>query len=318
MKKISIRFSIAIFPFFIFSFMPIVNAQVDCSDIYSPLYDPGQCSDVYSPFYSAPSGDAGKSANIDVSCKQYGYPWCKTGTQDPAGLVKNFYIIALGLAAAAAMGVLIYGGILWTVSGAVSSKQDAMQWIWGAIWGFILLLAATLILYTINPSLVNLSNPNIPAASSTSAVTPSSPGTVTPPAGASNDAQIRQNLSQVSSGKITVNGPESQTSLNGLQVATISGVLSLFNSCGQCNIEISGGTESGHEPGPRSHASGNKLDLTPTTDLNSAIYSRIATSCKTPPPINISCGGADGNTYRYEPNTSGSGGYHWDVCFQCS
>jgi len=98
--------------------------------------------------------------SVDVSCSQYKYPWCQTGAQDPAGLVSTFYKIALGLAAAAAMGVLIYGAILWTVSGAISSKQDAMQYIWGAIWGLVLLLAAYVILYTINPNLVNLTNPN--------------------------------------------------------------------------------------------------------------------------------------------------------------
>jgi len=99
----------------------------------------------------------------DVTCTTYGYPWCKNlgNNPDPGALVKNFYTTALGLAAACAMGVLIYGAILWTMSGAVTSKKDAMDWIWGAIWGFVLLLAAALILYTINPSLLNLTSPTM-------------------------------------------------------------------------------------------------------------------------------------------------------------
>lgn len=109
-----------------------------------------------------------QSASADgasLDCKESNnaaYPWCAVGQSGPAPLVSRFYVIALGFAAASAMGVLIYGGILWTMSGAVTSKKDAMDWIWGAIWGFVLIIAAYLILYTINPSLVNLTNPPLP------------------------------------------------------------------------------------------------------------------------------------------------------------
>jgi hypothetical protein len=94
--------------------------------------------------------------NITVSCDKYGYPWCGGEAKDPAGFVGSFYKIALGLAGAAALGVLIYGAILWTLSGAVTSKQDAKEWISGALWGLVLLLGAYLILYTINPRLVKI------------------------------------------------------------------------------------------------------------------------------------------------------------------
>ena len=40
-----------------------------------------------------------------------------------APLVSNFYKIALGLAGASALGVLIYGSILWTLSGAVTPSK---------------------------------------------------------------------------------------------------------------------------------------------------------------------------------------------------
>jgi len=235
------------------------------------------------------------------------YPWSEE--KSPAGLVSRFYKIALGLAGAAALGVLIYGAILWTVSGAVTSKQDALEWIKGALWGLVLLLGAYLILWTINPDLVNLK-------SQEELFKPIAPGTattITPTPGTSTDAQIRQNLSQISGGKITVNYPEPRTSLNGLRDSTISGVLSLWNSCGKCDLVITAGTETAyHAPGKFGHASGYKVDLRPTDDLNSAIYNRIATSCRIPPPANTNCAGLDGNTYRYETNPN-----HWDVCFQC-
>ncbi len=285
--RIFIKFSYFIIIFiFLFSIKTIAQEP--------PQYEPAP---IGSPQYQ------NTNTNLSVSCAQYKYPWCEESSQNPAGLVKNFYLIALGLATAAAMGVLIYGGVLWSVSGAIATKKDAMDWITGAIWGLVLLLAAYLILYTINPNLVNLINPNEAFK----------PITFTPPADTSSDAQVRETLSGTN---ITVNGPQSQTNLSGLRSTTISGLTGLSNSCGGCNIQISGGTESGHEPGTFSHTNGYKLDLTPSTALDNVIYNRIATSCRIPPSLNTNCAGMDGNTYRYEPNSSGNG-HHWDVCFQC-
>jgi hypothetical protein len=99
---------------------------------------------------------AENSANIDISCGEYQYPWCQESGGNPSGLIGQFYKIALGAVGACALGVLIYGSILWTVSGAVSTKQDAKEWISAALWGLALLLAAYLILYTINPDLVSI------------------------------------------------------------------------------------------------------------------------------------------------------------------
>ena len=265
--------------------------------------------------FSIPGVSAQNNTGIDVSCAKYQYPWCQEAEKGPGALVGRFYTIALGLAAAAALGVLIYGAILWTVSGAVSSKKDAMEWISGAVWGLVLLLGAYLILYTINPDLVKLKGPEelfkMKSINLQSVSSPAVAGTVAPKAGG--DAEIRQKLSQVSGGKITVNYPEPRTSLNGLQPTTIQGILSLWNSCGQCDLVITAGTETAyHAPGKFGHASGYKVDLRPTDDLNSAIYNRIATSCRIPPPANTNCAGLDGNTYRYETNPN-----HWDVCFQC-
>jgi hypothetical protein len=137
-QKISISFFLIIFLFSIFYFLFTIKAEAQDEELCN-----GQ-----------------PCTNISVTCAKYKYPWCQESAKSPAGLVARFYQIALGLAGAAALGVLIYGAILWTVSGAVSSKQDAMEWIWAAIWGLILLLAAYLILYTINPDLVKLGNPS--------------------------------------------------------------------------------------------------------------------------------------------------------------
>lgn len=113
---------------------------------------------VISLFFSAPAklfAEENSSLKIDL---QYKYPWA--GATSPADFIGRFYGIALGVVGGAALGVLIYGAILWTVSGAISSKQDAMEWIWAAIWGLVLLLGAYLVLNTINPDLVKLRNPD--------------------------------------------------------------------------------------------------------------------------------------------------------------
>ena len=162
-QKISISFLsvllILIFGLFILAATREVQAQ-DQYDFYNPPSgDVSQPTGGYD-FYNPPSGDVSQpTTNIDVTCSQYKYPWCQESAKNPAGLVARFYQIALGLAGAAALGVLIFGAILWTVSGAVTGKQDALEWIKGALWGLVLLLGAYLILWTINPDLVNLKDP---------------------------------------------------------------------------------------------------------------------------------------------------------------
>src|SRR3989344_5611530 len=74
---------------------------------------------------------ADASALIDLNS----YPWSNAKT--PASFVAILYQVSLGLAAAAALGAMLYG----------------------AIWGLVLLLAAYIILYTINPGLVKLTDP---------------------------------------------------------------------------------------------------------------------------------------------------------------
>ena len=74
----------------------------------------------------------------------------------------KFYQIALALVGVAAFGTMVYGGILYTISAGNSSKQqDAIGYLTSAALGVVLLLGAYLLLYTIDPSLTNLS-PRVP------------------------------------------------------------------------------------------------------------------------------------------------------------
>lgn len=81
-----------------------------------------------------------------------------------AGYVNRLYIYALGLVGLTALGAMIFGGVLYTTSAGNPSLQgDAKKRINSALIGLGILLTSYLILYTINPDLVNLRNPSIAA-----------------------------------------------------------------------------------------------------------------------------------------------------------
>ncbi len=235
-------------------------------------------------------------SQIDV---KYGYPWA--GTTNPADFVARFYKIALGIVGGAALGVLVYGAILWTVSGAVSTKQDAIEWIWAAIWGIVLLLSAYLILNTINPDLVNLKNPasliNLTSASVDVSKYANSSGIASAPyneiyeggsfggGGATrsfesevlNEDQARNQLSSVGIGvKNTCSSGQSSgcVNLNGILQPTLNEVGILAAGIGSNNVFVTAGTEgcgTVHSVGTYSHCNGYKIDLRLNTNLNNYI-----------------------------------------------
>lgn len=268
-----------------------------------------------------------KPANINIACEKYQYPWCEAAKSGGiAPLVSQFYKIALGLAGASALGVLIYGSILWTLSGAVSSKQDAKEWISGALWGLALLLGAYLILNTINPQLTILKEPSITAVS-VPAPTKSTIGALPPElAGFSlshQKAQIEVDAAGIklwsSSGRI---GPQTEgsTSLEGVKTDTINGVIAFKGACiastgTPCDITITGGTEPGHEPGSYSHSNGYKLDIDPNPQVNNYIMN--SSRFEKLPPRGTDLVYRDkltGYVYVYEKYGQAKGS-HWDVTF---
>lgn len=91
------------------------------------------------------------------------YPVLPSGGGDPAtGLVGYLrYLYTFGLAAVgiAGLGALVYGGLMYMLSGTITSKEEAKKQIWGAIAGLVLALSAYLILNTINPDLVKFKLP---------------------------------------------------------------------------------------------------------------------------------------------------------------
>lgn len=66
----------------------------------------------------------------------------------------NIFGWAIGVGALLALGVIIWGGILWSTAEIAHKKEDAKEWIKGAIYGLLLLILAFLILNTINPEIL--------------------------------------------------------------------------------------------------------------------------------------------------------------------
>ncbi|MFB6212790.1 MAG: pilin [Candidatus Magasanikbacteria bacterium] len=81
------------------------------------------------------------------------------------GYINSLYNTALGLAAIAAVGLVVIGGFYWSLAGGSKSRMSqAKDYITSALWGFGLLLGAFILLRTINPQLVNLESPSVPKA----------------------------------------------------------------------------------------------------------------------------------------------------------
>lgn len=78
-------------------------------------------------------------------------------TRNIAHLVVAIYKYAIGIVGILAAVVLMIGGVLWIVAGGNTTQiGEAKAWIGASLTGLILALTSYLILYTVNPALVNL------------------------------------------------------------------------------------------------------------------------------------------------------------------
>ncbi len=74
---------------------------------------------------------------------------------DPTFIITNIYGISIGIAAILAIGMIIWAGVQYATTEAISGKSEAKKHWQGAIFGLLLLLGSYLILKTINVDLVN-------------------------------------------------------------------------------------------------------------------------------------------------------------------
>lgn len=165
--------------------------------------------------------------------------------------VKAILNAGLVLIVLSAVFMVMVGGFLYlTSAGNTSRAGTAKDIIFDALIGLGLALLAYLILYVINPDLVNLrlsqlSAESIPAEGSpTRTPVPSTGDTY------SNAEAVAllsaQGISVTSSGGCSDQNNEKCTSLDGIPKSTISNVIELKKKTG-CAFNITGGTEVGHK-----------------------------------------------------------------------
>lgn len=106
----------------------------------------------------------GYKLSIDIPCQPIAGGQCpKLPESGPAGYVARLYQFGLMVAGLLAFAGIIYGSVKYILSaGNMASLDDAKEQITSAIYGLLLLLGAFIILYTINPTLVQLRNPEAP------------------------------------------------------------------------------------------------------------------------------------------------------------
>ncbi|MEK7125948.1 MAG: pilin, partial [Patescibacteria group bacterium] len=93
----------------------------------------------------------------------------------------NLYKFAIGMAAALAVIMIIWGGLEYATQDSISKKSDGKERIYNAIFGLVLVLSPVLVFSIINPNILNLSI-NLPELDTRTA--PSQPQTTTlPPCG---------------------------------------------------------------------------------------------------------------------------------------
>ena len=102
---------------------------------------------------------ASRVAAVEISTR---IPGAYAVSEGPGGFIANFYQFALMIGGILAFGAIVYGGIKYTLAaGNPSGQTEGKEWIKSAIYGLLLLLAVYLVLYTINPELVNLGLPTL-------------------------------------------------------------------------------------------------------------------------------------------------------------
>lgn len=242
--------------------------------------------------------------------------------------IPYIFNLAIGLSAVAAVVMIVFGGLQYMTTDALQGKQQGRERIMNAVKGLVLVITAYLILFTINPNLleINLSiDPAVINAPGTSGGG-SGGGGGTPVAGVAMTEEQKAESNEIK--KLLEDwdvwpyrGPceEGQTkncvNLNGLPDSAQKGLIDLNRVCdaamsGGCNIIVTGGTEGGH----KSHGVGKPMvDL--KLDPNLGKYIKEKASSK---PTDVGYGieykvPIDGKTYSFVEESNPP---HWHVIFK--
>ncbi|MFA7252383.1 MAG: hypothetical protein WC027_00820 [Candidatus Paceibacterota bacterium] len=85
-------------------------------------------------------------------------------SSDLALFLAGAFQFGLALAAALAVVMIVWGGVEIMLSESLFKKEDGKKKVWDAVWGLLLALVSWLILYTINPAILDWSAVSTPDA----------------------------------------------------------------------------------------------------------------------------------------------------------
>lgn len=231
--------------------------------------------------YTSPNAKYGNDPSLN-SKSDFDYtllekiPGQSSTQSDLPSYIKAILNSALILIVLAAVFMVSVGGFLYlTSAGNTSKANDAKNIIFDSLIGLGLAMLAYLILFVINPDLVNL------RLSQMATTTPTS--TPTPPTASSGDTYTHDEAVAALSAKgiiVTSSGNCSDprnikcTSLEGIPKTTIDNVIALKDKTG-CSFRITGGTEDGH----KSHGAGQPIvDLSEEPCLENTLKNKSSLS----------------------------------------
>lgn len=289
-----------------------------------------------------PGGSGGSSGgsviNKLVPCGGPNDPGGATGCQacKLASLGQNIINFLVGISIPLAAVMFAYAGFIYFTSSVIDKIEKAKKIFTSVLIGFAIVIGGYLIVETILHALLNESywkswnqiqcvpdgsrktDATIADLLKNLSVTNSGGTTIgggvgrTGTNGASgNDLDnrniLRDNGITVSStGNCADQNSSNCTSLNGLQSSALSGAIDMGYNCG-CSLNVSGGTETGHESGPYSHSSGYKLDFSFNERLDNYIQGWTNTGNRR---------GDNAPTYTSGNTVCAREGNHWDCQFR--
>jgi hypothetical protein len=162
--------------------------------------------------------------------------------------IPGIFNFAIGLSAIFVVVMIVYGGVQYLTTDAFTGKQEGKSRIFNAIKALVLVIGAWLILYEINPKLVDIDlsieSIKAPALSTVTAGKPMTQAEID----ASNliRKQLEENGVKTYAGPCINGETRGCVNLNGLPDVAKNGAIALHKDC-KCNTIITGGTEDGHQ-----------------------------------------------------------------------
>ncbi len=257
-----------------------------------------------------------------------------TGETNLQTYLPGLFNLLIGLAAVAAVLNIVIGGFQYMSSDAIQGKSAGKERIKNAILSLVLIIAAWLILYTINPNLLNL-NLNISAVTTTAPAAVGAGGASVSVIDRTNvnlnttDQLLTENQASAtltgngftfsSTGNCTDPTNANCTSVAGMHSDTVAGLDALKTTCGTAcgQLAITGGTETGHscyDPATcLSHQSGFKADVSNTQGNGAAFQNFIGQQVQAQDNVSMTTNGfynisVGGFNYQVHPE-----GDHIDI-----